>query len=128
MLELTSVLIHFVVYAKIYFYKRSDQHIGPQSNKDFQLSSFKSKIDSQSLFGIGVNLLIILTFASITLTTTLLRTEDPEDFNKYPFYFYVYYIHLIVPGLIGSLFSISIYNRNLALRKTVFNEIQNIWF
>ena len=121
------MLIHVVVYAKIYLYKRSEQlHIGSQSNTAFQLTSLKSKIDSQSLFGIGINLVILLTFASITTTTTLLKTNDPEEFNKYPFYLYVYYIHLIVPGLIGSLFTVSIYNRNNALRKTVFNEMRNM--
>jgi hypothetical protein len=123
-----SIILNSVVYTRIYLYRRKVRNsIGPQTFEDYQTTSSCLKTDSQSLFGIGIYCLTILAFATTTLSASQVSNGKPEYFNDYPYTLFIYYQFIASPGLIGLLFVCSCYNRNKNLRKTVFNEIRNIW-
>ena len=125
MVEIISILIHAVVYLRIHKYKKR-RTVGPENHKAYTQTKLLSNLDSQSLLGIGINLLMIITFASTTLIATHLAKGKPEDIDKYPNYLYVYYNSLIAPGTIGILFVSLIFKRNKHLRKTIWEEVTNI--
>ena len=128
LVEFLSIIINILAYAKIYLYKNKVHNsVGPQTFEDFQMTSSCLKIDSQSLFGVGIYYLIILAFATTTLSGSQVSNGRPADFNKYPYNLFIYYQFITSPGLIGILFVCLCFNRNKNLRKSVFNEIKNIW-
>ena len=120
--EMTSILIHVVVYLKIYKYK-TRRTVGPESHKDHIQTKFLSNLDSQSLIGIGLNLLIIITFLSTTFVATQLIKGKPKDIDKYPNYLFIYYTSLIAPGTIAILSVVLTFKRNKHLRKTIWEEV-----
>jgi hypothetical protein len=128
LVELVSIILHVIAYAKIYLYRRKILNsVGPQTFKDFQETNSWLKIDSQSLIGNGMNFLIFFNFALNTLSASKVTNGKPEDFNKFPYNLFIYYQYLTSPGLFGLLFVISMFNRNKNLRKTICNEIKDFW-
>ena len=122
MVEIISILIHTVVYLRIYKYKKR-RTVGPESHKDHIQTKFLSNLDSQSLIGIGLNLLIIITFLSTTFAATQLMKGQPKNIDKYPNNLFIYYTSLIAPGTIAILSVVLTFKRNKHLRKTIWEEV-----
>jgi hypothetical protein len=71
-MEICSIILHIVVYAKIYRYKRQGPDVKPINifqNKSINISQTKTSsknAESQSLLGLGINIVLI---GILTLTS-----------------------------------------------------------
>jgi hypothetical protein len=57
-------------------------------------------------------------------TTTAVNRTNPADFNKFPSYLLVYFMHFVVPFVITGTISLLYYARHPPLRKMLYRELR----
>jgi hypothetical protein len=92
--EILSIIIHALVYLKIYLYKKKEKQ-QYQQNEAHQENS-KIKIDSESLTSFGINVLIILCLGSTTIAARRTGNVEPVMLNDESYSFSIYYNNFIV--------------------------------
>jgi hypothetical protein len=125
--EVVSLIIHVIVYSKIYKYKRSKQPIGPLTFSAFEQQNFVANINSQSLTNFGINFVFIFTMISMFMAAKKTNELNPQDLGNYPNYFFVYFNLLAANGILGIFVHILFFYQNKDLRKAFVDTIKDIF-
>ena len=121
-MEILSAILHIFIYVKIHFYKKQGNGLEPETENS------ASKLDAEALSSFGLNLLIIVSLGSTTYFTSKTGNLEPEQINLHPNYLIIYYNNFFTPGFTCILVIILTYKRNKNLRKSVLNEVKNLWY
>ena len=124
-MKIFSFFLHAAVNVKIKLYKRQQQTsviVITQSDlaKDVEINS----IDNRALSDFLTNVFGVAVTSSFGITTTLVNRTSPADFNEFPGFLLVYFMHFVVPFLITGTIAVLYYIRNPALRKTLYRELK----
>ena len=119
-----SGLLHLLAYGRIYWYKKNSTNIGPPTFRMFQQKLTLSKINSETMTGGGINIIIMLALASQIFCSMKINSTSLEKITAFPEKLYVYY-NIVFPGLVTTLLVVVVFHRNNDLRKTVFETIKN---
>jgi hypothetical protein len=71
--------------------------------------------------------MILIVLASIAFSSTRINSTNPDDLKKFPTFLFIYYNHLVAPALVGTLLVVLIFKRNAQMRRTVFDEMKNLF-
>ena len=116
--EIFSILVHFAIRLRIYFYKK----------KDFSPSTFSTYL-FQKKKGVKIADIVIHTSAIIILvisTVFMMKLSNvaPENLSQYPTIIFVYIRSLVLPGLGTGIICILYYKRHLSLRKMLLERLK----
>ena len=108
-LEVISIILHIIIYLRISVYKRKNQNLTVNSDKQSMFTYF------YNIFGIAV---------LCSLIFIMKRTENSptSQLISYPNYIQFYYINLVVPSLFIFIVIVSFF-KNKNLRRAVTLEI-----
>ena len=89
-----------------------DRHFRDIPDNALKMADFLTNV-----FGVAVT-------SSFGITTTLVNRTSPADFNEFPGFLLVYFMHFVVPFLITGTIAVLYYIRNPALRKILYRELK----
>jgi hypothetical protein len=111
-LEATSIILHIIIYLRIFVYKMKHENLNINSDK-------------QSLFTYSYNIFGIAVTCSVIFAMKRLEHLPVEQLISYPNYFFFHYINLVAPSLF-FLIVIASFFKNTNLRRYVILEIREI--
>jgi len=126
-LEIVAVVLHVIIYLKIYIYKQKGNSILPQGA--YCLKTFGLKDIEKSLLG-NYNItqfVAILILIGSAIIVKPLEGANPKDYGQYPLILIVYFRNLIGPPLEVFAFIANFYVKRNYL-KALFDEIVYLHF
>lgn len=121
-IQLSSFVIHGLTNIKIKLFEMSQQnskHLRTHFEEDI------SFIDGRAISDFATNVFAVVATSSFGISTTIVNYLNPADFNRYPDYFVVYFLHFVVPFLISGTISMMYYVRHSPLKKTLYREAKS---
>ena len=121
-IQLSSFVIHGLTNIKIKLFEMSQQksqHLPTHFEEDI------SFIDGRAISDFATNVFAVVATSSFGISTTIVNYLNPADFNRYPDYFLVYFLHFVVPFLISGTISMMYYVRHSPLKKTLYREAKS---
>ncbi len=120
-----SLIIHSAIYVKIWLHKRKHGgQMNQQTNKVMSKILILKDVEKQSRY--IINFLNWCTFVTSIFCAVKLGKEKMENLNIYPNYLLVYFTNLFAPCFYVFLLIASFF-RNKTLRRTIFDEIKNVF-
>ena len=126
-LETVAVVLHVVIYLKIYIYKRKGMSLLPQRVIFVKTFGFK-EIENSLLADYNITQMVcILILVGSAIIVKPLEGADPKDYGQFPLNFIVYFRNLIGPSLGVLAFIANFYvKRNYV--KALTDEVRNFHF
>jgi hypothetical protein len=116
--EIFSIIIHFAIRLRIYFYKR--KYTANSTSPNFVSQRKSIKIADFVINSVGIIILGISTVFMMKLSSVA-----PENLSRYPTNIFVYIRSLVIPGLGNVIICTLYFSRHLALRKMLFDKFRN---
>lgn len=111
--QFLSLVIHTLVPVRISYFKRQER-LGKQESR--------FRLEPQAIAGFTTNTLIVIAFSLPAAFQIIISRVDPFKLNTYPFYMYVYGLHILSPTLISIVVLALFYIKQEHLRQTVKRE------
>jgi hypothetical protein len=111
--QFLSLIIHTLVPLRISYFKRQER-LGKQ------VSRFR--LEPQAIAGFTTNTLIVFVFSLPAAFSIAISKVDPIMLNSYPFYMYVYGLHILSPTLLSFVTLVLFYTKQEHLRLTLKRE------